>query len=132
MPKYVYPAIFTREDNNQYSVVFPDVKNCFTGGDTLIEAIEMAKDVLAMMLTNLEDKALAIPESTPIEKFETDSRSFINLISCDTTAYRKMTDSRAVKKTLTIPSWLNYQAELAGVSFSQILQDALKEKLGIE
>ncbi len=132
MPKYVYPAIFTREDNDQYSVDFPDVKNCFTGGDTLIDAIEMAKDVLAMMLADLEDKALAVPEPTPIEKIETDNRSFINLISCDTTAYRKMTDSRAVKKTLTIPSWLNHQAELAGVSFSQVLQDALIEKLNIQ
>lgn len=132
MPKYVYPAIFTQEDNNQYSVVFPDVKNCFTGGDSLIEAMDMAKDALAMMLTDLEDKGIAFPEPSQTEKIETDSKSFVNLISCDTTAYRKMTDSRAVKKTLTIPSWLNYQAELAGISFSQILQEALIQKLGLE
>lgn len=132
MSKYVYPAVFTKEENNQYSVEFPDVKNCFTGGETLVEAIEMARDVLAMMITNLEDKSLAVPEPSPIERIQTDDRSFISLVSCDTTAYRKMTDSRAVKKTLTIPSWLNYQAELAGVSFSQILQEALIQKLGLQ
>lgn len=132
MAKYVYPAVFTKEENGQYSVNFPDIKNCFTDGNDLVEAMEMAEDVLAMMLTHYEDHQQPFAEPSKTEDIKLDERSFVNLISCDTTRYRKMTDNKAIKKTLTIPSWLNYQAENAGVNFSQILQEALKEKLGLE
>ncbi len=62
----------------------------------------------------------------------TSSNGFVNLIDIDTTEYRRINDSRAVKKTLTIPSWLNARAEKAGINFSQVLQDALRSHLGVQ
>ena len=78
MAKYVYPAIFTKEKNNAYSVDFPDVENCYTCGDSLVDAMEMASDVLAMMLCFREK------EKKPIQ---TNADSFATLILCDTTDY---------------------------------------------
>lgn len=86
MPKYVYPAIFTKEKNG-YSVNFPDVENCFTDGDSLINAMEMAEDVLTMMLCFREQEKKLIPPATPIQEIKTDADSFTTLILCDTTNY---------------------------------------------
>lgn len=131
MAKYVYPAIFTPEENGQYSVRFPDVKNCFTGADSLQEAMDMGSDVLALMLCEAELSGEPLPAASSVTEAQrlVEQGEFITLISCDTNEYRRRNDNRAVKKTLSIPSWLNAQAERAGVNFSQVLQDALKEKL---
>lgn len=126
--KYVYPAIFESE-NGKYYVSVPDLNGCNTVGEDLQDAIEMARDAIEMWLCIAEDRKEKIPEPTENLKLE---KGFISLIDADTTKYRKMTSNRAVKKTLTIPSWLNEQAELAGVNFSQILQEALLEKLNIQ
>ena len=87
MAKYVYPAIFTKEENNAYSVDFPDVENCYTCGDSLVDAMEMASDVLAMMLCFREKKKKPIPVATPIKEIQTNADSFATLILCDTTDY---------------------------------------------
>lgn len=126
--KYVYPAIFEQEDGKYY-VSVPDLSGCNTFGDNLQDAIEMARDAVEMWLCIAEDRKEVIP--TPSENLQTD-KGFVSLIDADTVLYRKMTDNKAVKKTLSIPSWLNAQAELAGINFSQLLQEAIKEKLCIE
>ena len=133
MAKYVYPAIFTPEDNGQYSIRFPDIKNCFTGADSLPEAMDMANDVLCLMLYDMELAKKEVPSASPVAdiQLQTEDGEFVTLIACDTDEYRRKNDNRAVKKTLSIPSWLNAQAERAGVNFSQVLQDALKEKLNV-
>lgn len=87
MAKYVYPAIFTEEDNKEYSVHFPDVNGCYTCGDSLIDAMEMAQDALAMMLAGAEKDNVPIPAATPIKQIAVDDRSFVTLILCDTTDY---------------------------------------------
>ena len=86
MAKYVYPAIFTEEEVG-YSVNFPDVENCYTSGDSLIDAMEMASDVLAMTLTSMEREKLTIPEATPLYEFKQKKNNFATLILCDTTDY---------------------------------------------
>ena len=133
MAKYVYPSIFTPEENGGYSIRFPDVKNCFTDADDLTEAMANAEDVLCMMLYDLERKGLDIPAASSIDSMQQQltGNEFVNLIACDTLEYRKFHDSRAVKKTLSVPSWLNEMAEAAGINFSGILQDALKQQLNI-
>lgn len=131
MAKYIYPAIFTPETNGQFSIYFPDIENCFTCGDNLEDGINMAEDVLSLMLIQLEDKGQNIPAATPINDLSPANDSFATYISCDTTAYRRSMNNTAVKKTLTIPSWLNDSATAAGLNFSQILQDALKQHLNI-
>lgn len=130
MAKYLYPAVFTKEDVG-YSVNFPDLKNCFTSGATLEEAMEMANDVLCFTLYNLEEKSAPIPQASAVNSVLHEENEFVSLVGCDTIAYRRFFDNKAVKKTLSIPSWLNDMAERAGINFSGTLQDALKAKLNI-
>ena len=129
MAKYVYPAIFTKEENGCYSIVFPDLEGCYTTGDSLVDGIYMAEDVLAFTLYSLEKRHLEIPKSSEIQNVDKDS--FVNLIACDTLEYQKMNNNKAVKKTLSIPEWLNEKAVEVNINFSQVLQEALKEKLGV-
>lgn len=130
MSKYVYPAVFTLEEGG-YSVDFPDLDGCYTCGENLEEAIYMAEDALSLMLLHLEREKKDIPEASKAYNISVADNSFVNYIRCDTIAYRKRNNNRAVKKTLSVPEWLNEAAVDAGISFSQVLQDALKEKLGM-
>lgn len=132
MVKYLYPAIFSPEPEGGYGVVFPDLPGCVTCGDSLADAIEMGRDALAMWLCDTEDKHEPIPPASAISKVSHDSDSFVSLIDVDTIEYRRENENRAVKKTLTIPGWLNAYGEKAGINFSQLLQDALKQHLGID
>ncbi|MCL2356624.1 MAG: type II toxin-antitoxin system HicB family antitoxin [Defluviitaleaceae bacterium] len=124
--KYVYPAIFTPLENG-YDVYLPDLPHCRTCGDTLVHAIEMAEDAAAMWLWDAENNKEPIPEASATLPHE--QPQFVSMVVADTDAYRRQMDKRAVKKTLSIPAWLNYQAEAAHVNFSSILQDALKTHL---
>lgn len=124
MSKYIYPAIFTKEEEG-YSVIFPDLESCYTQGDNLEDALEMAEDVLSLVLYEYEKNQRLIPEPTPIKKIETTEQEIVSLVMGDTLEYRKRYNSRAVKKTLTIPEWLNEEASALGVNFSQVLQEAL-------
>ena len=131
MAKYLYPAVFTKEDAG-YSVSFPDLKNCFTSGETLEEAMEMANDVLCLTLYDLEQEGAMIPAASAVNSISHEENEFVSLVGCDTIAYRRFFDNKAVKKTLSIPSWLNDMAERAGINFSGTLQEALKTKLNID
>ena len=130
MAKYVYPAVFTPEDDG-YTVNFPDFESCYTDGDTLEDALEMAADVLCLTLYDMEEDGKAAPEPTPIKDVKFKGNEFVSLVNCDTIEYRKFFDNKAVKKTLTIPNWLNTIAERKGVNFSLVLQNALKQELNI-
>lgn len=130
MAKYLYPAIFQKE-NTFYSVRFPDLECCYTQGDNLQDAFEMAEDVLCLTLYQLEEKGEVIPEPSELNQIHTKNDEFVSLVSCDTLEYRQFFDNRAVKKTLTIPSWLNTMSEKQGLNFSAILQNALKQELHI-
>ena len=132
MAKYVYPAIFTKEAEGGYSVSFPDVKGCYTQGETLTEALEMAEDALGLMLCTYEDKKIEIAVPTDIHDIHVESNQTVSLVLCDTVKIRKEIDNRAVKKTLSIPNWLNAEAESKGVNFSKVLQNALMEYLGVQ
>lgn len=129
--KYVYPAIFTKEGEN-YNVTIPDLPGCFTFGNNIANAIEMARDAISMWLVDAENKSETIPSPSSFESIKHESNSFVNLIDIDSDQYRSENDNRAIKKTLSIPNWLNIKAEKAGVNFSQTLQRALKQQLGLE
>ena len=131
MSKYVYPAIFTPEENGMFSVDFPDLEGCYTCGEDLAEALYMAEDVLAFTLYDYEKEKKTIPNPSYRDAFELKEGEFVNLIACDTLEYQKRNNNRAVKKTLSIPEWLNEAAIEAGLNFSQVLQNALKEQLHI-
>lgn len=131
MAKYAYPAIFTEEETGGYSVVFPDIDGCFTCGDTLPDAMEMAEDAMCLMLYDKEEDGEPIPPPSDIKSIQACTDGIVSLVCCDTIAYRERYDNRAVKKTLTIPNWMNTLAEAAHLNFSGVLQEALKEKLDI-
>jgi len=129
MAKYAYPAIFTPEADGGYSIIFPDIDGCYTCGDSLEDGIEMAEDVLALALYGYEKERRPIPDPSDRNTIILKENEFINYIACDTIAYRKMYNNQSVKKTLTIPQWLNEAASEAGINFSQVLQEALKAQL---
>ena len=126
----VYPVIFHKSIEGGYVVVFPDFDYGATEGKTLEEAIEMAEDAIAMMLAHYEDHRQQIPKPSDISKIKI-KNGFVNYVIADTDAWRKQFSEKAIKKTVTIPAWLNYKAEEAGVNFSQELQNALKQRLQI-
>lgn len=126
--KYVYPVIF-EEDEGKIGVTVPDIPSTFTFGDDMADAIFMAEDVIAMMLADYEDKGLEPPKPSKIGDIKTDG--IVSYVVADTDEWRKLVDNKAVKKTLSIPAWLNKKAEKAAINFSQTLQDALCQKLGV-
>ena len=130
MSKYIFPALF-KEDGGYYTVTFPDFESCYTQGDDIADALEAAEDVLCLTLYNLEQANKKIPSPSDIKLIKCNNNEFVSLISCDTLEYRKFYDNKAVKKTLTIPSWLNTMSENEGINFSSVLQEALKGKLGL-
>ena len=128
--KLVYPACFYKEENG-YSVVVPDLLGCCTQGETLEEAIQMAEDAaLGWLLTALEENE-KIPEPTEIKNIKLEyENGFVSLLLLDISAYSEKYGSRkSVKKTLTIPAWLNERAERMEINFSKTLQDALIKKV---
>lgn len=127
--KYVYPVIFEDAEEGGYVVTVPDIPCCFTQGDDMADAIFMAEDVIAMMLADYEDNNKPVPTPSKISDIKTNG--IVSLVVADTTEWRKLVNSKPVKKTLSIPAWLNARAEKAAVNFSQVLQEALCKKLNI-
>lgn len=129
--KRAYPIIMTQ--GNQFIVVsIPDF-SINTQGETILEAIEMARDAIGLMGIDLEDDGETIPEASSVATVQKNapSESTISLVDVDFAEYRRKHDLRTVKKNCTIPSWLNYEAERAGVNFSAVLQAALKNELNL-
>jgi predicted RNase H-like HicB family nuclease len=130
--KYVYPAIFTPEDEN-ILVSVPDLHGLHTFGGSIADAIYMAQDAMEMWLWDAENKKEPIPTASTQDGLfaRLEPKQFISLIAADTDEYRRQTETRSVKKTLSIPAWLNAKAEQANAPFSQILQQGLKEYLHV-
>lgn len=130
MNKYIYPAIFITEEEG-YSVLFPDLEGCHTQGETLEEALDMAKDALSLYIFDKVESKKEIPKASNPKEIKTDENSFVSIIEFSLLEYQKKYDSKAVKKTLSIPNWLNIRAEEAHINFSQLLQKAIKKELHI-
>ena len=128
--KLVYPIILTPTKSG-YSVYLPDFEKNTQGKD-IVEALEMAKDALEMMGVFWQDEGRKIPKPSSVKEVKAGSDDIVTLVTVDFDEYRRKTEKKVVKKTLSIPSWLNVRAEEEGVNFSAILQEALKDRLGIE
>ncbi len=123
----VYPAIF-HQDNGSFWVEFPDLPSCHSYGETLVEAMENAKEALeGYCLTVLENGKKPNPPSEIRKICVNEEGAFSTLVDCKLTKTKNV----AVKKTLTIPAWLNDMAVSENINFSQTLQNALIEKLGV-
>lgn len=130
MNKLFYPAVFHKAEEGGFWVSFPDFPECFTEGDDMAQAYEMAVEAMGLALVSRREEGEEIPNPTEIDKVDVEEGT-LAIIEFDMLEYQKKHNSRAVKKTLSIPEWLNEEATAMGVNFSQVLQEALMSKLGI-
>ena len=128
--KYVYPAILTQEDDG-IIVSFPDVEGARTDGATMEEALENADDVLNLMLLTMEEKHMDIKPPTPIASLDVPKGSTVALVRADTLAYSKKVDTRAIRKSVSIPAWMDSLAREHNLNFSNVLQNAICRELNI-
>ena len=127
MNKMFYPAIFHREGEG-FWVSFPDFPECFTEGDDMESAYEMAVDALGLAITSRKAENMEMPKASQPDEVVADD-GILMIVEFDMLAYCKKHNSKAVKKTLSIPEWLNEEAMKMGVNFSQVLQEALMLRL---
>ena len=120
--KLAYPAIFHNEDNS-YWVEFPDLVGCNTFGDTLNETLFNAKEALEVHAITLLENGEKLKAPSNISEIKTDKNSFVTLIYGDISNY--LNSGKAIKKTLTIPAWVNDIGTQQHINFSQTLTDAI-------
>ena len=119
--KTAYPAIVHEEDDS-FWVEFPDLEGCFSDGGSMADAISNASDALGGYLCSLMDRGIDAPSASDVKEIKPEG-GFVTIIVTEPLSYKRSTKS--VKKTLTIPEWLNEEAEKRHVNFSSVLQKAL-------
>ena len=128
---YIYPAIITKLDENDYNIKFPDFDEIISYGDSIEEAYLMAEDALKLCLFDLYEDGKTIIEPSIINNIKLDESQVMILVKVNLKQIIKEYDNKSIKKTLTIPSWLNKEAEKSHINFSKLLQEALVEYLKI-
>lgn len=123
MAEYVYPAVFHPNEDGSYTITYPDLAGCISEGKTLANAMYMAQAALTQWIEYLTDKKLAVPSASALDNVTAADGEFVNLIRAD------IKDNRAIRRTVSIPKWMDDKVTEAGLSLSRVLQDALKEKL---
>ncbi len=128
--QYIYTALFTPiEDGSGYYAKVPDLPGCITTGSSLSDAIEQITDAMSAWLVVAEDEGEPIVPPTPQDELVTEPGTICSLISADTIDYRAKTDTRAVRKNVSLPNWMVQLADKRGINCSQVLQDALRSLL---
>lgn len=130
MKKLFYPALFHKADEGGFWISFPDLPECLTQGEDMQEAYEMAMDALGLAIVSREENQEPLPAPSTPGTIPLDKDTFCVVVEFDLLSYQKKHSSRAVKKTLTIPEWLNEAATAMNINFSQVLQEALIQKVG--
>jgi len=126
-----YPASFSPTGGGAYGIYFPDLE-INTDGTSMLHALDMAQDALALTLCGLEDIGRPFPQVSSPQNIPVPAGGFVSMVVTDVGTYRAQHDQKLVKKTLNIPQWLNTRAEAEGINFSQVLASAIKDRLGIE
>ena len=129
--RYIYPAIIKLEDGS-YLVSFPDLENCFTFGESIEDALDSARDVLELCLYDMEQERVNIPEASELSTIKLNENETIALIDVWMIPVRDKMENRSVKKTVTIPKWINDIGVEHNLNFSQLLQSAIKQRLDIK
>ena len=128
--QYIYTALFTPiDDGSGYYAKVPDLPGCITTGNSLSDAIDQITDAMSAWLVVAEDEGEPIAPPTPQEQLAIDTGTICSLISADTIEYRARTDTRAVRKNVSLPCWMVRLADKRGINCSQVLQDALRSVL---
>ena len=121
---YTYTAVITEENGTFYAKV-PDVNGCITTAPSLTEAIALITDALCVCLVCLEDEGIIPKQPTPQSEIPHVSTDILTIIQADTIQYRSMTDTKAVRKNVSLPAWMSKLADKRGINCSKVLQDAL-------
>ncbi len=125
--KYTYSATFVpTEDGSEYYARVPDLPGCITTGKSLEDAIEQITDAASGWLVVAEDEGMPIAAPTPQNELERQDSDIITIIQVDTIAYRALTDTRAVRKNVSLPAWMADLADKRGINCSQVLQKGLR------
>ena len=119
------------EANGLYSIDFPDIPQCYTSGESEADGFIMANDILNIRLYEIEKNGEPMPEPSLVGDVTPPQSGFVTMVLGDTDVYRRREKGRSVKKTLSVPEWLNEQGEAAGLNFSRVLQDGIKRELHI-
>lgn len=127
--KMAYPIVLKRTDDGYY-VSIPDF-DTGTQGETIADAMEMARDAIGLIGIDMEDEGKELPEPNIISP-EIVPGDIVTLVDVDFAEYRKKVDNKAVKKNCTIPYWMSVEADKAGINYSRLLQEAISNVLGIE
>ena len=127
--KTAYPVKFTRLDDG-YMVYVPDM-DAYTQGDSLTEAIDMARDVIGLMGVDMEDDKKPLPTPSNLKSIKCGPDDFVSMVDIDFSEYRRANERRTVRRNVSLPSWLDVAAEKAGINVSSVLQNALKQELHI-
>ena len=135
--KGVYPVLFTQTDGG-ILIEIPDFE-ILTEGKDMNDAINMARDAIELKCVSLEDATENIPGPSDIERIDVNNATFSNegktvvsLVDVDSSEYRRKIDTKTVRRNVALPSWLNYEAEHAGINVSRVLQEALMSTLGVK
>lgn len=127
-----YPAEFIKEDDGTFFVRFPDIDGCFTSGETLDEAIMMGEDALNLMLWDMEESGEKIPKPSSIEDLKSEEGGFFSMVGADVASYKIKHGNKSIKKSISLPQWLNDLAVANNVNFSETLKNALLLKLDVK
>lgn len=135
-----YPT-FIAQHGKDYLVYVPDM-DIYTEGKSVADAVLMARDAIGLKGIDMEDDGKEIPapsdynKAMAMAKEDTEdfdyTKGLLTLVDIDFLEYRKKTDNKTVRRNVTLPNWLNLEAEHAGINVSKVLQDALMAKLGVQ
>ena len=128
---YIYPAIFNYEDK-EIAISFPDLPGCFSCGKDDEEALYMAKDALGLYIVSAEEDGKELKKPSKLNAIKLNKSERAVLVEVNMPLFRESVQNSSVKKTLTIPKWINDLAEKNKINFSQVLQTALKNALGLK
>ena len=122
MAAYLYPAVFHANADGSFTVRFPDLPGCISEGKALEEAFSMAEKALSLYIECALEMQEKLPASSNIKALSINDDEFISYIRAE------IRDNRAVRRTVSLPKWMDEQVSSAGISLSRVLQEALKEK----
>ncbi|MCL2111459.1 MAG: type II toxin-antitoxin system HicB family antitoxin [Clostridiales bacterium] len=120
--EYVYPAIFHPNDDGSITITYPDLPGCISEGKSLANAMYMAQSALKQWIEYLADKKMVLPAASAVQDVSAKGNEFTSLIRAE------VKDGRAVKRTISIPQWMDEKAVSSGLSLSRVMQDALAER----
>lgn len=125
----VYPAIINKTtEEKYYDVYIPDLE-INTEGESIANAIEMARDAIGLKCIDLQDDGKELPISSDLKQIVCSNDEFVTLIDVDLTEYRRKNEQKTVRRNVSIPSWINYEAEKSGINVSALLVKAIKAEL---